>query len=179
MPRDSIQTTAAAIRERFAGWRLDDIAQATGVMLVRTAGPAGKEGGFALRRWLRRPVYLESLARPGEAIRVCGLCRQVPLRTIVINTNAGIPEAEIFWHEFYHLFFSPDGVQASERFLHHYSTEGALHYREERRANEFAAAVLVPHRHGCETVGELVAAYHVSERIAHIAARRVSEEREL
>jgi hypothetical protein len=170
MPLESIILMAEAIRERFGGVRIDDIAQSCGILLVRSDGPHGKDAGWAMLSFADRPVYLESLARPGEAIRVRGLVRRVPVRTIVINPNAGIPEREIFWHEFYHLYFSPQGIQQSERFLHHYSTEGVLHFREERRANEFAAAVLVPREHGCETIGDLMESYGVSERIACIAA---------
>ena len=170
MPLESIIQIAEHVRERFSGWHIDDIASASGILLVRSAGPYGKEAGWAMLSFADRPVYLESLARPGEAIRVRGIARRVPVRTIVINPNAGIPEAEIFWHEYYHLYFSPKGIQQSERFLHHYSTEGVLHYREERRANEFAAAVLVPRENGCETIGQMMETYGVSERIARIAA---------
>jgi hypothetical protein len=50
-------------------------------------------------------------------------------------------EEEIFWHEFYHLWYSPTVNNA--RFHNgDYSTAGALDAQEERRANEFAKAML-------------------------------------
>src|SRR5690349_11534332 len=101
MPLESIIQLAERVRERFFGWRIDDIAAASGILLVRSAGPHGKDAGWAMLSFADRPVYLESLARPGEAIRVRGITNRVPVRTIVINPNAGISEPEIFWHEYY------------------------------------------------------------------------------
>ena len=114
---------------------------------------------------------MESLARPGELIRVVGRERKKIVRSVVINTNAGIPECEIFWHEYYHLFQSPNAIQHSERFSHAYSTEGVLHHQEERRADEFAAAVLVYPIESCEDVGQIVERFGVSERLAKCAMK--------
>jgi hypothetical protein len=169
---DTICTLAAEIRERFGACTIDDVALAQNIILIRTDGPHGKDAGFARLHFIQRPAYLESLARPGEFVRLWQYACRIPIRSIAINRNASIPEPEIFWHEYYHLYYSPSGIQQSERILHHYSTEGALHFREERRANEFAAAVLVPPEAftECETIHELMERYTVSERIANIAA---------
>src|ERR1035441_814216 len=47
-----------------------------------------------------------------------------PILSIVINTNSGIAECEVFLHEWYHLFHSPMGIQRSEKFEHRFSMEG-------------------------------------------------------
>jgi hypothetical protein len=170
----SIHSIAESIRSTFDPREIDAVARASNILLVRTDGPQGRDAGFAHIEYVQRPALVESLARPGESLRVWGASRKVAVRSIAINRNAGIPECEIFWHEYYHLFFSPRGIQHGEQFVHHYSTEGALHFREERRADEFAAAVLVPSLDGCETISDIIEQHGVSERLALIAARILS-----
>ena len=169
--RDSVISVAEHIRAAFDPRAIDTVALAQDILLIRTDGPVGKEAGFAHIDYVRRPSRIESLARPGESLLVWGRHERIAVRSIVLNRNAGIPECEIFWHEYYHLFHSPRGIQHGERFQHHYATEGALHYREERRADEFAAAVLVPSLAGCETIADIIEQHNVSERLALVAAR--------
>lgn len=168
---ESILSLADDIRSLYDPRAIDEAALASNILLVRTDGPEGKDAGFAHIEYVLRPASVESLARPGEWLRVWGARKKIAVRSIAINRNAGIPECEIFWHEYYHLFFSPRGIQHGEQFVHHYSTEGALHFREERRADEFAAAVLVPSLADCETIADIMEQHNVSERLALIAAR--------
>ncbi|SRR5579883_661769 len=169
--RDKIVQLAEEIRQRYDPTNIDDVAKTNSLILVRTPGAEGRDAGFAYVHYTQAPLYIESLARPEEELRVWGNSERNYIRSIVINTNAGIPEAEIFWHEWYHLFYSPLGIQRSERFEHHYSTEGAVHNQEERRADEFAAAVLIPSIEGLADIHEIVERYHVSERLASIAVK--------
>jgi Zn-dependent peptidase ImmA (M78 family) len=157
---------ASAIRERYDPRAIDKVAQQNDIVLVRTAGAIGRDAGFAYIEYVRRPELIESLSHPDRPILVWGGWKREPLYSIVINTNSGIPEAEIFWHEWYHLFHSPHDIQRSERFEHRYSTGGVLHNQEERRADEFAAAVLVPSSEECSTMFDIIERFGVSERLA-------------
>ncbi len=170
---------AREIRSRFDPRNIESVAAASDIVLVRSSGPENREAGFAYIEYVRRPVFVESLSHPEEPIRVWGRSRLEPLRSIVLNTNSGIPEWEIFWHEYYHLFYSPQGLQHGERFEHHYSTEGVLHSREERRADEFAAAVLAPELVECgpkpnATAAEIAEEFDMSERLVQRAIALLS-----
>ncbi len=171
-PRERIAALAAEVHTRFVDPdRIDDVALTSGIVLVRNNGPIGRDAGFAHIHSVSAPVYVESLAHPGELSRVWGRETKRIVRSIAINPNAGIPEREIFWHEYYHLFYSPQGIQHSERFAHAYSTEGVLHHQEERRADEFASAVLVHPIEECDSMMEIAEKFGVSERIAMCAFR--------
>jgi hypothetical protein len=157
---------ASAVRERCDPRKIDAIADEADIVLIRSAGAIGRDAGFAYIEYVRRPELIESLSHPDHPILVWGGWRKEPLYSIVINTNSGIPEAEVFWHEWYHLFHSPHDIQGSERFQHSYSTDGVLHNQEERRADEFAAAILVPSVSDCSTIYDIVERFGVSERLA-------------
>ena len=148
-PHHQILARACEVRTRLAAHgitryeELDRIAELEGIVLVRVAGPIGKDAGMAHIYETLRDPWMPSLAAPGEWRRVWAPKVRVLVRSITINPNAGVPEPEVFWHEYYHLCYSPTGTQHSERLRHTYSTEGVLHHREERRADAFAAAVLM------------------------------------
>ncbi len=172
--RERIVQLASDIRARYNPREIDYIASEHGIVLIRSAGAVGRDAGFAYIEFVRRPELIESLSHPDRPVLVWGGWRKEPLYSIVINTNSGIPEAEVFWHEWYHLFHSPLGIQRSERFEHRYSTDGALHHQEERRAEEFAAAVLVPSIEDCMTIFEICERFGVSERLADRAMKLYS-----
>lgn len=172
--RAEIFQLASKMRKSCGSQPIDIVAEYYGIVLVRMAGPVGRDAGFAYIEFTRRPKYVESLSHPEEQVRIWGAWTREPVRSIVINTNSGIPEREVFWHELYHLFYSPHAVQRSERFEHRFSTEGALHTQEERRANEFAAAILVPALGGCRTAAEVAERFQVSERLAGYAIQLYS-----
>jgi len=169
--RDEILRLAEEIRQRFGSSKIEEAAAENGVVLVRTEGAVGRDAGFAYVQFVRKPSYVESLSRPEDPLLVWGSMfgddsSREPIRSIVINTNSGIAECEVFWHEWFHLFHSPLGIQRSERFEHRFSTEAALHSQEERRADEFAAAVIVGQEHECSNVAELIEQFGISERLA-------------
>src|SRR5579872_2879364 len=128
--RADILRLALETRARFDPQNIEDASKRSEIVLVMTSGPVGKDAGFAYIEFTRRPRYIQSLSHPYEPLRAWGDWAKELIRSIVINTNSGIPQGEIFWHEFYHLFYSPHALQRSERFEHHFSTEGALHSQE-------------------------------------------------
>ena len=52
--------------------------------------------------------------------------------------------------------------------------QGVLHNQEERRADEFAAAVLAPSPEACATIFDICERYGVSERLAEKAMKLYS-----
>jgi len=174
MGRERIIQLASEVRERHDPRNIERAAIEQDIVLVRSAGALGRDAGFAYIEYVRRPELVESLSHPERPILVWGGWRREPLYSIVINTNSGIPEAEVFWHEWYHLFHSPHDIQRSERFEHRYSTDGVPHNQEERRADEFAAAVLVPTVANCATIFDIIEQFGVSERLAEKAMKLYS-----
>jgi Zn-dependent peptidase ImmA (M78 family) len=156
---DEIRLLAEDLRQKLDCRDIEKVAQKEKIILHRSPGPA-KRGGFSYG------VVEEDIE---------GVLR--PMLAIVINTDhrtpAGerVPESEIFWHEYYHLFYSPSAndwlIDAS-----HYSLEQAGHAQEERRAQEFAAWLLVPDIHAGESPYELAERCNVSSRLANLAIAR-------
>ena len=177
--RERIIQLASAIRERYDPRDIDRVAQQNDIVLVRTSGPPGRDAGFAYIEFVRRPELIESLSHPERPVLVWGGWRREPLYSIVLNTKSGIPESEVFWHEWYHLFHSPHDIQRSENFEHRYSTDGVLHNQEERRAEEFAAAVLVSSLDNCSTIFDIVERFGVSERLAEKAMKLYTRSNEI
>ncbi len=154
--REEIRDLAHHFRERYAGWPIERVAEREKIILLRGPSPAN-QGGFS-------NVTIEEDSD--------GLLRPIP--AIVINTayrtphGEPVPEREIFWHEFYHSFYSPASNDLSVDH-DHYSTRGALHAQEERRAQEFAAWMLVERLALGDTPHDLAERYAVSTDLARIA----------
>ena len=161
---------AEELRTRFEPLKIDGVAQEYQILLIRKAGSPLGAAGFANVEYHLRPEFIESLARPGEFLPVWESQNAERLASIVINTNSPIPEPEIFWHEFYHLNYSPESIQSSQRFEHRFLIELSDNI-EERRADEFAAAVLSPTLEGCETIVEISERFSVSPRLAKAAVQ--------
>lgn len=169
--RADIARLASDVRARIAGLSIDEIAEQEDILLIRTPGPRGRDDGRSELIVEHLPVFIESLAVPGEAIPLWGVRLRRFLSVIFLNENSSRPEREIFWHEYYHIRHSPLGVQRVERFRDSYSTEAALHHHEERRANDFAVAMLVPSIVGFRDASEIAWHYSVSEELAEHAVR--------
>jgi hypothetical protein len=168
--REEFIRVAAELRARFNLLDIDRIAEECHILLIRTSGSKEGAAGFAHVEYYARPEYIESLARPGELLPVWEPEAMERLASIVINTLSRIPAPEIFWHEWYHLFYSPERVQGSQRFEHRFLA-AISDSMEERRADEFAAAILVPSLADCETVGDIMERFGVTGRLAAAAIR--------
>ena len=164
---------AQEIRDRYNIHEIDTVAEQNDIFLIRSRGKSNGPAGFAHVEHHTSNEWIESLARPGDMLRVWEPHNTKHRYSIVININSPIPEAEIFWHEYYHIFYSPEGIQGNRSFEHRYLVE-LSDTIEERRANEFAAAILVPEIADCETPFDVMERYSVSGRIAHIASKLYS-----
>lgn len=122
---------------------MDQVAECENIILIREPDANSKKAGYACSLKSERPKLIPSLSRPGEYILSFREKEIIFHDCIVINPLYGIPEREIFWHEFYHLWYSPSRKTTMD-FFHQYSTGSALDAQEERRANMFAAFMLVP-----------------------------------
>jgi hypothetical protein len=144
--RDEIADIARHLKEKYRDMTIDEVATKEDIILVREPAADSKKAGYSVTfpRGKRRK-RIPSLARPGTYIVSLSEWETIFQDAIVINTEYDMKprlrEEEIFWHEFYHLWYSPTVNNA--RFHNgDYSTAGALDAQEERRANEFARLMI-------------------------------------
>ena len=136
-----IVALAGEARRKYFGLSIDEVADLENIILIREPDAASKKAGYACVLKSESPKMIESFSQPGTYIFSFGEKEIAYHNCIVLNPLSGIPEKEIFWHEFYHLFYSPSR-KATIEFYHQYSTGGALDAQEENRANLFAKEVL-------------------------------------
>jgi Zn-dependent peptidase ImmA (M78 family) len=156
-----IVALAESAREKYRGLSIDEIARRENIILLRQPDAYSKKAGFASSIRIESPRMIRSLSRPGEYL--FSFCeKEISFDDcIVINPLYGIPEREVFWHEFYHLWYSPSRKNNKD-FFHQFSTGGALDVQEEKRANIFAAYILVPEVNRDDTPESLSEKWNVS-----------------
>jgi hypothetical protein len=137
-----IVALAESARKKYDGMSIDEVAECENIILIREPDANSKKAGYACAIKSESPRQIESLSRSGEFVLSFREKEITFHDCIVINPLYGIPEREIFWHEFYHLWYSPSR-QMKLDFFHQFSTGGALDAQEERRANMFAAYMLI------------------------------------
>jgi hypothetical protein len=158
---------AESARKKYSGMTIDEVAECENIILVREPDAASKKAGYACSIKSEVPKRIESLSQPGKFI-LSFTEKEITFHdSIVINPLYGIPEQEIFWHEFYHLWYSPSRRLKLE-FFHQFSTGATLDAQEERRANIFAAHVLIPSLEGADTPTVLSEKWNVSEEMAMV-----------
>jgi len=168
--QEEILRLAEGFRARFDPTKIDEVSIAYDITLIRTRGSDDNAAGFAYTWTEQDPVFIDSLTHPEQPLRVWGERAKNIKRAIVINSNSELPEREIFWHEFYHLFYSPESIDRAEEFKHNFS-ESVLHSKEERRADEFAAAILIPSIESMDSIEGIAHHYDTSKRLAAIAVK--------
>jgi hypothetical protein len=158
--REEIRELAEYYRRKYIGMSIDKVAQREGILLVREADELVAAHGFATAVPNgKRRKRIPSLSHPGEYIvskceweTIWQECIVINSRTELYSVHEGVPdgiqfrptdplqfrptEVFVFWHEFYHLGYSP--TRNTAKFFHSFSTTGILDAQEERRANEFA-----------------------------------------
>ncbi len=151
---------------------IDEVADFENIILIREPEAGSKKAGYACSIKSEAPKRIESLSQPGKFI-LSFTEKEITFHDcIVINPLYGIPEREIFWHEFYHLWYSPSR-QLKLDFFHQFSTGGTLDAQEEKRANLFAAHVLIPRVEESDTPDVLGEKWNVSEELGRIRLQSV------
>ena len=158
---------ADAARKKYHGLSIDQIAERENIILIREPSAVSKKAGYACSIKSEIPKLIPSLSRPGEFILSYREKEITYHDCIVINPLYGIPEREIFWHEFYHLWYSPSRKLTID-FYHQYSTGGVLDTQEERRANMFAAYLLIPEITKEATPQMIIEEFNVSSDLAEL-----------
>jgi hypothetical protein len=158
---------ASLARKKYEGLSLDQVAEFENIILIREPDANSKKAGYACSLKSEAPKLIPSLSRPGEYILSFKEKEIIFNDCIVINPLYGIPEREIFWHEFYHLWYSPSRKTTMD-FFHQYSTGGVLDSQEERRANMFAAFMLIPEVGEGETAESVCERFGVSREMARL-----------
>lgn len=156
---------AGTARKKYEGLSIDEIAEIENIILIREPSTDSKKAGYACSLKSEMPKLIPSVSRPGEFILSFREKEITFHDCIVINPLYGIPEREIFWHEFYHLWYSPSRKVTMD-FYHQYSTGGVLDTQEERRANMFAAYFLIPDIETEDTPEIVSEKFSVSDNLA-------------
>jgi hypothetical protein len=165
--KEEIVALAKLERDKYGGMSIDEVAEQENIILIREPDAHSKKAGYACSLKSQTPKRIESLSIPGKFILSFREKEISYYDCIVINPLYGIPEREIFWHEFYHLWYSPSRQMKLE-FFHQFSTGGTLDAQEEKRANIFAAYMLIPAIEREDSLPNLSAKWSVSERLARI-----------
>ncbi len=158
---------ADAARQKFSGMSIDLVAESENIILIRQPDASSKKAGYACVFPSIKPKLIPSLSRPGEFVLSFAEKETIYHDCIVLNPLYGIPEREIFWHEYYHLWYSPSRKVQMD-FFHQFSTSGALDSQEERRANMFAAYFLIPKIESEDTAEIVSEKWGVSELLAKV-----------
>ena len=165
--RDEIIALAHHTREQFAAHSIDEVAERQGILFLRRPDPNATKAGFSCIMKRKRRKRIPSIARPGKYVFSFHEFEEVIDEVIVINPLCAPNEQEVFWHEYYHLYYSPSRSGGSA-YIGGYSTSGVLDKQEEWRANLFAAVILVPTLKKGDTAEKLVADFGVTIETANI-----------
>jgi len=162
--REEIQALAGDARKRYLGKSIDDVAEKEGLLLIRQPDANTTKEGFCCVLPTTRRKRLASSVRPDRQLISFAEKEKVFINAIIINPCATNNEEEVFWHEYYHLLYSPS--RSGVTFYGGYSSGGVLDKQEENRANLFAACMLIPEIENDDTMYSLAEKYDVSFEIA-------------
>ncbi|HYM19776.1 MAG TPA: hypothetical protein VEW28_02100 [Candidatus Kapabacteria bacterium] len=165
--RDEIVALAARTREEFKNCPIDEVARREKIILQRIADERTEKAGFCCILDNTAPKPIASKARPGETLFSFAEKKRNLYPAIIINPARTKFEQEVFWHEYYHLYYSPSR-KIGAVFFGGYSTAGVLDKQEERRADLFAAFVLIPTIEKDDTIETLTEKFGVSYALANI-----------
>lgn len=164
---DEVIALARATAERFRGLSIEEIAEQEGIILQLLADPVATKEGFCCVLSLVHPKTIASEAKTGAVLFSFEEEEVTTHPAIVINPARAGKIEEVFWHEYYHLLYSPSRPGGAT-FFGGYSTAGVLDKQEERRADVFAAFVLVPELRPQDTPSLLIIEHRMSERLAQV-----------
>lgn len=167
--REEIVALAVEARKRFVGKNIDQVAEYEGLLLIRQPDPNTTKEGFCCVLPTTRRKRLASSVRPDWQLISFAEKEKVFINAIIINPCATNNEVEVFWHEYYHLLYSPS--RSGVTFYGGYSSGGVLDKQEENRANLFAAYMLIPEIESHDTMYSLAEKYDVSFEIAQARLR--------
>src|ERR1043165_4657881 len=163
--REEIAALATEAHAKYIGKSIDEVAEEQGFLLIRLADANTTKEGFCCALPTTRRKRVARIARPG--IHIISFTEEEPIyiMAIIITPATAANENEVFWHEYYHLYYSPSR-QGGATFFGGYSSGGVLDKQEENRANLFAACILVPEIAADDTMYSLAEKYDVSFEIA-------------
>lgn len=167
-------------KQKYAGYTIDEVAADEDIILVRMPDMLAKKAGYAVSAPVgTRRKRFPSLASPGVMLVSYTEWEPVYQDCIVINTaysdenqmckTSAPNENEVFWHEFYHVRYSPS--ENTSRSGGAYSMIGVRTAHEERRANTFAAMMTIGDISDCQRIEDIMLKWNVSRETATFAQR--------
>jgi hypothetical protein len=175
---DDIRLIAEHFKNKYRGYTIDEVAADEDIILVRMPDTLAKKAGYAVSAPVGvRRKRIPSLVHPGRMIISYTEWEQIYQDCIVINTayntenaenemcKSGAPnENEVFWHEFYHVRYSP--TENTSQTKGAYSMIGVRTAQEERRANTFAALMTIGDISDCHTIEDVMRKWGVTREVA-------------
>ncbi len=172
---EDILEIADYYKHRYRGYTIDEVAADEDIILVRMPDMLAKKAGYAVSAPVSmRRKRIPSLAMPGRMLISYTEWEQIFQDCIVINTAYNCSddvckftapnENEVFWHEFYHVRYSPTENTASGKGA--YSMIGVRTAQEERRANTFAGMMVIADTDGCDTIEDVMRKWGVTREVA-------------
>jgi hypothetical protein len=164
---DEIIAIARATAERFRGMTIEAVAEREGIILQFLPDATATKAGFCCVLTVSHPKPIASLACVGAALFSFDEEEETIHQAIVINPTRTAHPEEVFWHEYFHLQYSPSRLGGAT-FFGGYSTAGVLDKQEERRADVFSAYLLICEVEPTDTPTTIARRYNSSERLATV-----------
>ena len=132
---------------KYEGYSIKEVARAESIILEFVTYKQIQRGGLCVAQELESTYLFESLAVPGRLIEARYPAVKTRLQLIAVAKDyyrgeEKVTPEEIFWHEYYHLRWSPE-LAPYDPDIHDAATHGVMDKKDERRADLFAASVLL------------------------------------
>ena len=132
---------------KYEGYSIKEVARAESIILEFVTYRQIQRGGLCVAQDLDTTYLFESLAIPGRLIEARYPAVRTRLQLIAVAKDyyrgeEKVTPEEIFWHEYYHLNWSPE-LLPYDPDIHDAATHGVMDRKDERRADLFAASVLL------------------------------------
>jgi hypothetical protein len=134
-----------------------------------------KRGGVSIRQQIETSYLFESLVEPGRLVESRYPAAPARLKLVMladdyIREGEHLSVEEIFWHEYFHINWSPE-LAPFDSDKHEWSTHGVLDHQDEHRADLFAAGVMIDQIDADDTADSIADRCEISLRLASLALR--------
>jgi hypothetical protein len=154
---------------------IEDVARHESIILQIVSFNELKRGGLRFREPIDTSYLFESAVEPGKLVEarypaVPAYFKAIAIAYDYFRGDEHISLEEIFWHEYFHMCWSPD-LEPYDPTKHELSTHGMLDSKDEYQADLFAASVMIDHIRPSDTARSLCKRHGVSHKLAALALR--------
>jgi hypothetical protein len=172
---DEVVALGRATRLKYAGRSIEEVARQESIILQIASYAELKRGGISICQAIDTFYVFESLVDPDRFIESRYPAFESTIKLIAIAHDhirdaEAISLDEIFWHEYFHLNWSPE-LEPFDPAKHEYTTHGVLDKQDEARADLFAASVLIDRVEPWDDARSIMQKFDVSHLLASLALR--------